>query len=413
MAALVIAGASYGGLQLAASARAAGFEGRIMLIGDESHAPYQRPPLSKGLLTGKTGVDGLHLKSPAFYSEEGIELILGRRVAGLDIGASRLTLDNGDRIDYDWLGLATGARPRRMPLPGVDLEGVFYLRTLDDALAIDRAARAAAEVCVIGGGFIGLELASALAARGLAVTVLEAQPALLTRALPTAVSDHIAALHGQNGVRIRCGTQIGEIVGDRGNVAAVALADGSRIDCQMVVIGIGVLPNTELAVAAGLQCDALTGGILVDGLGRSGAERILAVGDVAAFANPYAPDPSRPLRLESIQVANDLARAAASLLTGNPQPYAATPWFWSDQYDMKLQMAGLAAAGDEQVLRGERDSGRFTVFYLRAGRVAAAHSVSKPADHMLARKLIAANVAASAAQLADLSFDVRSLLSDS
>jgi 3-phenylpropionate/trans-cinnamate dioxygenase ferredoxin reductase subunit len=292
------------------------------------------------------------------------------------------------------------------------LAGVFYLRTLDDALSIDKAASAAKEVCVIGGGFIGLELASALATRGLTVTVLEAQTALLARVLPAEVSDHVAALHQKNGVTIRYGTVIKRIVGDAGNVSAIELEDGTLINCQMAVVGIGVVPNTELAESAGLQCDPLNGGIVVDGLGRTSVEHILAMGDVAAFSNPFAPDPARPIRLESIQAAGDLARASASLLVGKPLPYSTVPWFWSDQYDMKLQMTGLAAVGDEQVTRGDRDSGRFTVYYLRNGQIKAAHSVSKPADHMLARKLIAANASASAAQLSDASFDPRSLLTE-
>jgi 3-phenylpropionate/trans-cinnamate dioxygenase ferredoxin reductase subunit len=411
MSGLVIVGASYGGLQLAAGARAAGYEGRITLIGDEAHAPYQRPPLSKGLLTGKSTVESLQLKSSSFYSDERIDLLLGQRATTLDAGARKLTLKNGDKLDYDWLALATGARPRRMQIQGDHLAGIFYLRTLDDALAIDAAAGAAKEVCVIGGGFIGLELASALAARGLAVTVLEAQPALLARVLPPVVSDHVAALHIRHGVKIRYGAAIERIVGDGGSVSAIELQDGTRIDCQMAVIGIGVVPNAELAESAGLQCDPLNGGIVVDGLGQTNAQRILAMGDVAAFSNPFAPNPDHPIRLESIQAAGDLARASASLLVDKPQPYSSVPWFWSDQYDMKLQMTGLAAPGDEQVIRGERESGRFTVYYLRDGRIKAAHSVSKPADHMLARKLITANATALAAQLSDASFDPRSLLS--
>lgn len=404
---LVVVGASYAGLQLAASARDAGYDGRILMVGDEAHPPYQRPPLSKGLLTGKTSVEALALKSDAFYRESGIELLAGHRVTALDTVGRSIALADGRRLGYDWLALTTGARCRPLPLPGAELAGVFELRGLDHALALDSAALGTRRACVIGGGFIGLEVASALATRGLQVTVVEALPRLLARAVTPQMSDFVTALHRTHGVDIRCGQGVSALHGDKGRIAAVELQGGERIACELVVIGIGVLPNVELAQQAGIAC---ANGILTDALGQTSAPRVLAAGDCAAFPNPYAADPAAPVRLESIQAANDLARAAASLVAGRPQPYAAVPWFWSDQYDAKLQMAGLMAPDDEIVVRGDLASGRFTLFCLRGGRIAAVHTVSKPADHMLGRKLVAARSRATAGQLADDGFDLKSLL---
>ena len=405
---LVIVGASYAGVQIAASARSRGYDGRIQLVGDERPLPYQRPPLSKGLLTGATTVDQLSLKAEAFYQENEIELLLGQTATALDPGARRVRLGDGATLDYDWLALTTGARCRRLNIPGDTLDRVITLRTLDDALRIDAAARGASSVCVIGGGFIGLELAAALRSRGLAVTVVESQPRLLARVAPPPMADFFARVHTEHGVKLLFGASVAALHGDAtGQVAAVELSDGTRIACDLVVVGIGVLPNVELALQAGIACD---NGVRVDEIGRSAAPGVLAAGDCASFPNPYTPVAGQAMRLESIQAANDLGRAAASVLTGNPQPYEAVPWFWSDQYDLKLQMAGLVAPGDELALRGDPAGERFSVFHLRGGRVVAAQSINRPAEHMLSRKLIAGRCAASLAQLADESFDLKTLL---
>ncbi|MDM0019265.1 NAD(P)/FAD-dependent oxidoreductase [Variovorax saccharolyticus] len=404
---LLIVGASYAGVQLAASAREFGFEERIVIVGDELHAPYQRPPLSKGLLTGKTGVDQLQLRGPGFFAQNRIELQLGRRAESLDAGARTLRLDNGDRLDYGWLALATGARCRPFTLPGAKLDGVLELRTLDDALRLAQAAERTQRACVIGGGFIGLEVAAALRSRGAAVSVIEAQPQLLARALPPAMSAYVANAHRRRGVELLAGRGVRALHGEQGRVAAVELDDGQRIDCDLVVLGIGVLPNAELAQQAGIAVD---NGILVDMLGRSSAPRVLAAGDVASMALPPAPGVPARMRLESIQSANDGAKALASLVVGREQPCTSVPWFWSDQFDLKFQMAGLAAPGDEVVLRGDMDGDRFSVFHLRQGTLVAAQSVNRPAEHMLSRKLIGAPAAAGASQLADESFDLKSLV---
>jgi 3-phenylpropionate/trans-cinnamate dioxygenase ferredoxin reductase subunit len=407
---LAIVGASYAGTQLAASARDLGFEGRILMIGDEPHLPYQRPPLSKGLLTGKATAEQLGIKGPDFYAQNGIEMLLGARAQAVDAAARRLTLANGEAIEYDWLALATGARCRKAGLPGEDLQGVFHLRTLDDALQLAAAGATAKRACVIGGGFIGLEVASALRAQQVEVTVVEAQSRLLARSFPPDMSAFIAAAHRRRGIDLRLGHAVRALHGTQGRVSALELDSGERLDCDLVVFGIGVVPNVELAQAAGIAVD---NGVLTDTHGRSSVPGVLAIGDVANMAlHPVPGGPAR-MRLESIQAANDGARAAATVVAGREPAAATVPWFWSDQFDLKLQMTGLPMPGDETVLRGAMDSERFSLFYLRGGALVASHSVNKPAEHMQSRKLIAAGARLSAAQLGDASFDLKSALSPS
>lgn len=404
---LVIVGASYAGTQLAASARELGFDAPIVMVGDERHKPYQRPPLSKGLLTGKTSADQLELRGPDFYANNGIELRLGRRVVAIDTAARSVALDDGSRQHYGWLALATGARCRPLPVPGAALDGVFDLRTLDDALRVSDALSHARRACVVGGGFIGLEVASALKARGAEVTVIESQPRLLVRVFPPQMSEYVQASHRRRGVAVLAGRGVRALLGGAARVEAVELDDGTRVECDMVVLGIGVQPNDELAAQAGI---ATGNGILTDALGRTSASGVLAAGDVASMALPAiaaAGGPAR-VRLESIHAANDGARAAASVLVGREQPFTGVPWFWSDQYELKFQMAGLAAPGDQAVLRGDPATDRFTLFYLRDGVLAAAHSVNRPAEHMLARKLIAQGARIAPQALADTRRDLKS-----
>lgn len=405
MTTLLIAGASYAGAQLAASAREAGFPGRIVLFGDEPHLPYQRPHLSKGYLSGALDASRLPLRSAAYYQERGIALQPGTRVAAIAPGAQEITLADGTRHAYDWLALATGARARALDVPGAALDGVASLRSLDDAERLRLLAPHARRVCVIGGGFIGLEVAAVLAAGGATVTVLEAGERLFMRSLPAPLAHYMAQAHLRRGVDIRFRQTVRALHGDAaGRVAAVELADGSRIACDLVVAGIGVLPNVELASAAGIAC---SDGIVVDAAMRTSAPRVLAVGDCARQPHPAVPG---GVRLESIQAANDMARSAAATIAGLPTPAAAVPWFWSDQFDLKLQMAGLGEPGDMLVQRGDMDADKFTVWALRDGRVAAAYSINRPGEHLLARRLIAAGAAIPALQLADPASDLNAAL---
>ncbi|MCA8143551.1 NAD(P)/FAD-dependent oxidoreductase [Burkholderia multivorans] len=401
---LVIIGASHAGTHLAMAAREQGFDGPIVLIGDEPHAPYHRPPLSKGMLTGKTGIDQLALYGPDFYVAQRIELRIGQRATALDPATRHVRLADGSSLKYGWLALATGARCRPLRVPGADLQGVYQLRTLDDALAVRQRLAYCSSVCIIGGGFIGLEVAAALNSVGTRVTVVESQTRLLARAFPEFMSDYVATAHRRRGVSLELGCSVRELLGCESTVEAVRLDDGRTLDCDLVLVGIGVLPNTELAEAAGIRCGD---GILVDALGRTSAPRVLAVGDVANMAQPASVGKSIRMRFESIQAASDGARAAASVLVDRPQPLSAVPWFWSEQHDLKFQMAGMAAHGDQLVLRGEPASDRFTAFYLRDGAVAAAHSINRPADHMLARKLISQRARIPVETLSDLKADLK------
>ncbi len=407
---LVIAGASHAGLQVATSAREAGFEGDIIMVGDEPHLPYQRPPLSKGFLTGKTAAAQLPLRPQAFYDERRITLRLGERVMALDLQHQRLVMASGAPLNYGQLAITTGARARRLTVPGAAaLQGVLPLRSLGDAQRLAQAMPTARRACVIGGGFIGLEVASALMGRGVAVTVLESQPRLLPRAFAPEMSRYVAQLHEAHSVVVCCGSAVRALEGHGGQVAAVVLDDGRRVACDLVVVGIGVLPNTEWAVRAGLKADA-AGGLLVDALGRTSHPGVFAAGDCAAMASPYAAQPGQPVRLESIQAANDGARAIASVLVGQPEPCDAVPWFWSEQHGVKLQMAGLGQEGDALVWRGQVAEHRFSVFHVREGRVVAVHSVNRPAEHLLGRRLVAARVALDARDLADEAFDLKRAL---
>ncbi len=402
-AALVIVGASYAGLQVAASARESGFEGRIVLLGDEPHAPYQRPPLSKGLLTGKTSEEQLPLRSPQFYADHAIELLTGTKAVSFDPLARRVLLADGTRLDYSWLALATGASCRRLGVPGEDLEGVFDLRTLEDALAVAAAAGTAQRVCVIGGGYIGLEVAAALRTRGKQVTVLQRAERVLSRCMPPLLSAYVERAHRERGVDLRTRQQVRALHGRAGRVARVELADGSFVECDLVVRGIGVVPNDALAAEAGL---ALGDGIHTDLCGRTSAPHVVAAGDVACMRLSWPGAPSR-MRLESIQAANDGARAAAAAIVGRLQACTAVPWFWSDQFDLKFQMAGIAMPGDQAVMRGDMQGDRFSIAYLRGGVLVAMHSVNRPAEHMLARKLIAARACIDPAELGDPSCDLK------
>jgi len=286
-------------MQLAASARDFGFDAPIVMIGDERHAPYQRPPLSKGLLTGKTTVDKLELRGPEFFAHNGIDLRLGLRATAVDADARTITLDDGGTLPYGWLAFATGARCRPLAVPGAELRGVFNLRTLDDSLRVADAVSQSTRACVIGGGFIGLEVASALRANGATVTVIESQPRLLARAFPPLMSEYVEAAHRRRGVSLVTSRGVRALHGLQGHVDAVELGDGERIECDMVVLGIGVLPNTELAEQAGI---ATSNGILADAIGRTSAANVLAAGDVANIAMPSVPgglracgsSPSRP-----------------------------------------------------------------------------------------------------------------------
>ena len=399
---LVLVGGSYAAVQCAATARQGGYQEPIRILSEDRHAPYQRPPLSKAFLTDP-GDSAVPLRADAFYAEQHIALEPGVRVEGIERAGKQVITRGGGRLPYDKLVLATGARPRTLAIEGSGLEGVCTLRTLDDARSIKRRLAEAQAVAVIGGGFIGLEVAASCAKLDKRVTVIEALPRLMSRALPAMLADWFAAKHRAHGADLRLGTGVAAFRGTGGSVHSVVLSDGAEIPAQLVIVGIGVVPNEELAAAASLSC---ANGVLVDRLGRTGDPDIFALGDCSRHPSRYS---DSPLRLESVQNAMDQARCAGATIAGKDTPYDTVPWFWSDQYDVKLQMSGLSASHDAYAIRGSLEEGRFSVFYFRADRVIAVDSVNRPAEHLLARKLVAGRSTISPAQASDASFDLKAL----
>lgn len=406
---LVVVGGSYAAVQVAASAREAGYDGRITLITDESHLPYHKPPLSKGFLVGKATDDDLWLRGEGFFGANEVEFLAGRRVRSIDRGARRLELDVCERpIPFDDLVLACGARARPLPVPGAGLDGIVSLRSLDDAKALKERIDAAQAVVVVGGGFIGLETASAAVALGKEVTVVEAGPNLLGRAVSGQVSSFLKTVHQSRGVGLRLATSLSEFQGSGGRVIAAVCGDGAVLPCDLAIVGVGALPNVELGAAAGLDAD---NGIVVDEHGRTGADpRVFAAGDCSNHPSRFT---GARLRLESVQNALDQARAVGAAVAGRDEPHASVPRFWSDQYDIKLQMVGLSSGCDARAVRGSVDEGRFSVFFFRDGRLRAIDSVNRPGDQIIGRRILAGGGSPSLEEAADLSFDLRRCLPDS
>lgn len=401
---LVIVGGSYAAVQIAASARQHGYAEPIRIVSEDRDPPYQRPPLSKGFLTGEIAEALLPMRAPKFYADNAISLELQVRVVALERTRRSILTAQGVRIPYARLALATGAHPRTLPVDGTELDGVHFLRSLADARALKERLALAQTVAVIGGGFIGLEVASICAKLGKRVAVIEAQPRLMSRALPTFLAEWLARLHRRHGVALHLGAGVSALRGERGRMRSVALKDGSAIAADLSIIAIGVAPNQEFARVAGLSCQD---GIVVDRLARTSDPDIVAAGDCTRHPSSYC---NALLRLESVQNAVDQARVAGATIAGKETPYDAVPWFWSEQYDAKLQMAGLSAGHDAYAVRGRPEDGKFSVYYLRAGRLIAADSLGRPADHVLARKLAAARAACTPEQAADESFDLKSLI---
>jgi len=404
---LVIVGASYAGLQIATSARELGFDGDIVLIGDEPHAPYQRPPLSKGFLTGSFAEQRLPLRSPAFYTELQIEWMPSTRAMRIDRERKQVELHDGSRIAYDHLALSTGARPRMLDCAGASLDAVHYLRDLADARRLAERAQTARRAVVIGGGYIGLEAAASLRMQGLDVTVVETEQRVLARVASPTLSGFMERVHKSRGVSFACGRKVVALHDMQGGVA-VELDDGARLLCDLVIVGIGVLPNTELAAGCGLQ---VAGGIVVDACARTSDPSVVAAGDCASFVPYWAEADGAPCRIESVQNANDMAKTAAASILGRPQPYRAVPWFWSDQYDMKLQMAGVSKGFTDFAIRGVVEEAKFSLFYFRDQNLVAVDSINRPQDHMLARKLLANGARPSIDDINDPAFDLKALAS--
>lgn len=388
---LLVVGGGQAAVQLVCSLRELGWKHAVTIVGEESVLPYQRPPLSKAFMSGKVGVEGLELRSPEFFEREGIEVRSGVRVVNLTApsldGSERgiALLSDGGRVEFAQLALTVGASPRSLDVPGSGLAGINCLRTLADAEELKRAMERATSVVVVGGGFIGLEAAAVARSRGLDVTVLEAADRLLGRVVAPVVSDFYRDVHEKRGVSVRLGTTIVGYEGVEGRVTGVALGDSTVLPADLVIVGVGVEPRIELAEQLGLAC---SGGILVDEYARTSHPAVFAAGDCTVTPHPSAS--GARIRLESVQHAVDQAKCAAAAIAGCPEPYAVVPWFWSDQYNLKLQIAGLSTGFDQAVIRGNLEDEKFSVLYYREGRLLSVHAVNSPRDFMTVRKALAA-----------------------
>jgi 3-phenylpropionate/trans-cinnamate dioxygenase ferredoxin reductase component len=400
----VIVGTGQAGFQTAASLRAEGYQEPITLIGEEPHLPYQRPPLSKGFALGEQDFESIELRPRKFYEDHDINLVAGKRVTAIDRAERHLKVAQGHPIPYEKLVIAVGARNRMLPVKGAQLDGVLYLRSLDEAVVVKERLKNAQQIVVIGGGFVGLELAAVVCSLGKSVTVLEALPRLMSRVVAPIISEFYRELHTSRGVKIVCGSSaVSEIVGLGGNVQKVVLSDGTMYPADLVLVGIGVVPNIELAQDAGL---AIANGIGVDEFLQTDDENIHAIGDCAEHPCVFA---GARIRLESVQNAADQAQCVAATIAGRRSPYRALPWFWTDQFEIKLQMAGISQGYDRIVTRGDPESRKLSVFYFKENQLVAIDSINRPLDHMIGRKLIAAGTLLTPEQAADESVDLRKL----
>ncbi|MFE2428223.1 NAD(P)/FAD-dependent oxidoreductase [Streptomyces sp. NPDC059373] len=401
---VVVIGAGQGGTDTAAALRGRGFTGRITLVGDESVLPYQRPPLSKGYLTGATAGEELELRPGSFFADQDIELVSGDRAELIDPEDRTVALSSGRSLRYDELVLATGARPRTLPVPGALLPGVLTLRGVEDAERLRGPLTAACRlhVVVVGAGFIGLEVAATARELGHTVTVVEAAHRAMARVVTDVMSARIVREHRAQGTRVLMRRELVALHEDAsGHVREAELNGGERIPADLVVVGVGVLPNTDLAAAAGL----LVGdGVIVDARLRTSDPAISAIGDCARFPSPHA---GRHLRLESVQNASDQARCVAAAICGEDVTYGAVPWFWSEQYALRLQIAGLTGNHDTTVTLGEPDGDRLSVLCFREGRLTGAESVNRPADHAIVRRLLAAGTGLTPREAGRPGFDLK------
>jgi 3-phenylpropionate/trans-cinnamate dioxygenase ferredoxin reductase component len=400
---VIIIGAGHAGFQLAASLRQNGFAARIALLNDEGHLPYQRPPLSKAYLKGTGAPDSLMFRPDKFYRDQNVDLIVDRAVA-IDRGARKVVLGSGNSLDYGHLVLATGARNRLLDIPNANLEGVRYLRTLDESEALRHLIGPDKRVVVIGAGFIGLEFAATARGKGMEVDVVELGVRVMARAVTAEISEFFQARHAAAGIRIHLGVQVTSIEADRPKVTGVSLSDGRHLPADLIVVGVGVLPNVELAAEAGLP---VASGIIVDDHLLTSDPNISAIGDCALFASPRF---GGSLRLESVQNATDHARCVAARLTGKADVYDGLPWFWSDQGPDKLQIAGLTTGYDRVVVRGDREQNAFSAFCYKGAQLVGIESVNRAGDHMFGRRLLGAHGSITPEQAADSSFDLKAAL---
>ena len=401
---VLIVGAGHGGAQAAIALRQRGFAGSVAVAGEEPELPYERPPLSKEYLAGDKGFDRLLIRPAAFWAERDVAMLTGRRVVAVDPEARTVTTAAGEAIGYRTLIWAAGGHPRRLSCAGHHLAGVHAVRTRADVDRLIAELPAVTRVCVVGGGYIGLEAAAVLTGLGKAVTVVEAQDRVLARVAGTVLSRFFADEHRAHGVDLRLGATVDRIEGEA-RATGVRLADGEVIGCNAVIVGIGIVPAVAPLLAAGARGG---NGVAVDAHCRTSLAHVFAIGDCALHANAFAD--GLPIRLESVQNANDMATTAARAIVGDPAPYDAVPWFWSTQYDLKLQTVGIAAGHDAEVVRGDPASRRFSTVYLKEGRVVALDCVNAVRDYVQGRALVVAGATPDLAALRDPAVPLKSLV---
>jgi len=398
---VVIVGAGHAGGSAAAFLRQYGHTGPIVLIGDEPLLPYQRPPLSKAWLKGEADAESLQLKPSNWYEEAGVSLRLGGVVVSLNRGAKTVTLASGEHLPYDYLILATGARARALPIPGADLAGVLALRTAADAEALKGALGLGKRLAVVGGGYVGLEAAASTVALGGHATIIEREPRVLARVACETLSTFFQDYHGARGVTFVLNAGVAGFDGSDGHVTGVRMTDGSVVACDVALVGVGAIPNEELARDAGLDC---TNGVVVDIEARTADPFVFAIGDLTHRPLPIY---DRQFRLESVPNALEQAKQAAAAITGRAMPPHEIPWFWSDQYDLKLQIAGLPFDADRQVVRGDVAAAKFAVFHLKGDLVQAVEAVNAPPEFMAGKQLIAKRTPVSVEKLANTSISMK------
>ena len=403
---VLIVGSGHGGVAAASTLRQLNYEGSVAIVSADPDEPYERPPLSKEYLAGEKNFRSIHARGPNFWSEKAIDLVLGEEVTSIDARAKHVATASGTTIGFGQLIWSTGGEPRRLTCDGHDLAGLHAIRSRRDVDRLRAELASASRIVVIGGGYIGLEAAASLTKLGKQVTVVEALDRLLARVAAPAISEFFLAEHGARGVDVRLGAAVTCIEGKNGRVARVLLADGSAFPADIVIVGIGIAPLVEPFARAGADC---SNGVAVDEHCRTSLSGIYAVGDCALHRNVFGPD--RPVRIESVQNAADQGGTAAHHIAAQPKPYEATPWFWSNQFDIKLQTVGLNTDYDEALLRGDPAGGRFSVVYLRDGRVAAFDCVNMVKDYVQGRGLVERRAKADRAALADPATPLKSLVS--
>lgn len=406
---VVVVGAGQAGCQVIDSLRQSGYEGEICLVGEEPYLPYQRPPLSKKFLAGEVPAARLALRPDAFYEKHRVKTRLSVRASSLDVAQRRLTLSDGEVLPYDRLALCTGGRVLRLPVPGAELKGIHYLRNIADVEAIKEDLDRARHIVIVGAGFIGLETAAVLAAMGKcedggSVTVVEMQERVMSRAVSPQISDFFQKLHAEHGVEIVLRRGVTELKGSDGRVSAVELSSGESIAADLCIVGIGISPDVSLAAQAGLECK---NGVVVDEYAVSSDPNIVAAGDCTSHPNPLL---GQRLRLESVHNAIEQAKTAAASILGEHKAYAQYPWFWSDQYHVKLQMVGISQGFDTVVTRGDMEKRQFSLLYFVDDKLIAVDSVNRPADHMQARRLLNKNIRITPTQAGDLTIELKEII---